>query len=226
MKILVSDFDGTFFDKNYLKNIKKVNDFVEKGNIFVIATGRSINNLKVDIQDFDIKYSYLICSDGASIYDAKHNNIYSCDIDSELINPICEYLESDPNISLTLIENDNIVSGTKANSIAGKFIDKEIGNQLLEKVLLKFPQIYAYLSENYINIRNKKVSKANAVDFLAQCFNFDVNDIYTVGDSINDLEMLTSFNSFTFYHVDNKLKSVCKKQCANFSEVIDDLEKL
>ena len=226
MKILVSDFDGTFFDNNYLKNIERINNFVDEGNIFVIATGRSVNNLKVDIQDYDIKYSYLICSDGASIYDSKHNNLYSCDIDRDLINPICEYLESDSNISLTLIENDNFVSGTNANSIAGKFVDRNLAEVLLKNLKLKFPQISAYLSENYINIRNKKVSKAKSIDFLINSFDFDIENIYTVGDGINDLEMLSRFNSFTFNHVNDDLKNVCNKCCENFCEVLDILDKI
>ena len=42
-KILVSDFDGTFYLKNVdiNNNIKNVEKFRSQGNIFIIATGRS-----------------------------------------------------------------------------------------------------------------------------------------------------------------------------------------
>ena len=223
MNLLVSDFDGTFFDNNYIDNIEKVNKFVDAGNIFVIATGRSINNLKQDINDYNIKYSYLICSDGASIYDSKHNNLYTCNIDKELINPICNKLENDENITITLLENDNFVSSTIANSIAGKFIDKRLAFKLLENLKKEYPQVYAYLSENYINIRNNKVSKANAIDILIEKKNFKFEDVYVVGDSVNDLEMLNRFNSFSFFHVDENVKKVSKKLVKNFNEVIDNL---
>ena len=48
-KIIVSDFDNTFFTDSYKKNIELVNDFVNKGNIFIIATGRPIYLLLNDL---------------------------------------------------------------------------------------------------------------------------------------------------------------------------------
>ncbi len=224
MKVLISDFDGTFFDKNYLENINKVNRFVNKGNMFIIATGRSINNLKVDINEHNIKYSYLICSDGASIYDNKNNNLFTCDIDRKLINPICDLLDKDPNIFLTFIENDNIVSGTHANSIAGTFFDKDKCKQLVETINQKFPLVNAYLSESHINIRNKKVSKYEAIKFLISNYNIKSDNIYTIGDNVNDIEMCKHFNSFSFYNADDSIKKVSKKLVNDFSEAIDILE--
>ena len=67
MKVLVSDFDNTLFTDDYQLNIKKINEFVDKGNLFIIATGRNYNQLKSDIKGKNIKYSYLICEDGAKI---------------------------------------------------------------------------------------------------------------------------------------------------------------
>lgn len=226
MKILVSDFDGTFFDKNYLENINKINRFVDEGNMFIIATGRNINNLKIDIGDYNIKYNYLICSDGASIYDNKNNNLFVCDIDRSLINPICELLDNDPNIFLTFIENDNIVSGTNANSIAGKFIDKEKCKDLVETINKKFPLVNAYLSEFHINIRNKKVSKYEAIKFLITNYNLKSDNIYTIGDDVNDIEMCKNFNSFSFYHSSDSIKNVSKKLVNDFSEAIDILKNI
>ena len=225
MKILISDFDHTFFDDNYLKNIELVNKFVSEGNMFIIATGRSINNLNIDIIDYKISYSYLICSDGASIYDNKHNNIYTCNIDANLINPICNLLESDSNITLTLIENDNFVSGTVANSIAGKFIDKVKCESLVKKLNKLFPTINSYLSDNYINIRNKKVSKYEGIKFLIDNYNLDSKKIYTIGDSINDKEMCKNFSSFSFYNADESVKIVSNTILENFEEAIKLLMK-
>lgn len=225
MKILISDFDHTFFDDNYLKNIELVNKFVSEGNMFIIATGRSINNLNIDIIDYKINYSYLICSDGASIYDNKHNNIYTCNIDANLINPICNSLESDSNITLTLIENDNFVSGTVANSIAGKFIDKVKCESLVKKLNKLFPTINSYLSDNYINIRNKKVSKYEGIKFLIDNYNLDSEKIYTIGDSINDKEMCKNFSSFSFYNADESVKFVSNTILENFEEAINLLMK-
>ena len=47
MKLIVSDFDGTFFDNNYDKNIELINKYSDD---FVIATGRNIKSLKKDLK--------------------------------------------------------------------------------------------------------------------------------------------------------------------------------
>ena len=50
-KVLVVDYDRTLFINNndMLNNIKAINNFRSKGNIFVIATGRTYSSLKKEI---------------------------------------------------------------------------------------------------------------------------------------------------------------------------------
>ncbi len=225
MKILVSDFDNTFFSKDYLKNIELVNKFVDAGNVFIIATGRSINNLNYDIQNYHIKYSYLICSDGASIYDNRHNNLYTCNIPENIVNPICDMLDADDNVELTLVENDNFVSKTIANSIAAKFFDRSSCNGLISKLETTFKDIYAYLSENYINVRNRQVSKDKAIQFLIKMNNYNILDVYTVGDSINDIEMCKKFTSFTFDYACEEIKKISNIIVHDFEDVINYLKE-
>jgi len=81
MNLIITDFDGTFFDDNYLKNI----DFIEsiKNNYeFVIATGRSFEVLKKDLK---IKCKYYICNDGGYILDSNEKLIYNNFIDNDVI---------------------------------------------------------------------------------------------------------------------------------------------
>ena len=40
MKLVVSDFDLTFFDEHYDENIELINSFVKKGNLFTIIVCR------------------------------------------------------------------------------------------------------------------------------------------------------------------------------------------
>ena len=91
MKLIVSDFDLTFFDENYDENIELINSFVDKGNMFIIATGRSYELLKKEIENKNIKFKYLICSDGAVILDENLNIIRQIVFDDYIIE-IIEYL--------------------------------------------------------------------------------------------------------------------------------------
>ena len=79
MKALFSDFDGTFYDDNYIENIK----FVENLGIdFIIATGRHYFSLKNDLK---VDCKYYICNDGAYILDSNKNCIYKNSINNYVI---------------------------------------------------------------------------------------------------------------------------------------------
>ena len=74
MKLLVSDFDDTFYtdDINVLKNIKELEKY-KKNNLFMLSSGRSFNSLKKMCLKYNIPYDYLSCCDGSILYD-KNNN--------------------------------------------------------------------------------------------------------------------------------------------------------
>ena len=71
MRIIASDFDETLFIKDenqFSKNIKAIDNFINKGNIFVIITGRIYPDIKQLLNKYNIHYSFLICQDGAKIF--------------------------------------------------------------------------------------------------------------------------------------------------------------
>ncbi|MCI8778149.1 MAG: HAD-IIB family hydrolase [Bacilli bacterium] len=226
MKVLVSDFDKTFYDDNYLNNIDIVNKFVKSGNMFIIATGRSFDRLNEVIKVSDIAYSYLICNDGMNIYDNANNNIFSCSINKETLTSLYKLLESDKNIIGILLESSKDEYSSQINSIAGKFINRDICCKLVEKINEQFDDVYAYLSEYHINIRNKSASKANAIKFLIDNYNLNKEDIYTIGDGVNDSDMCECFKSFSFVNADQTVKDVSKIIVNNFKEAIDNLKKV
>ena len=116
MKILVSDFDNTLFNYNYKQNVKAINEFVDEGNIFVIATGRGYDSLKNDL-DKDLKYSYLICNDGAMLYDDKRL-IYFREMNFEVIKDVFERLTLEKCVGEPLIDNFNNLKNSICKGVA------------------------------------------------------------------------------------------------------------
>ena len=72
MKVLGSDFDNTIFFLNdqiqTKKNIDAINKFREKGNIFCLITGRTFKEIKDIIKELNLSFDYLVCADGAMIF--------------------------------------------------------------------------------------------------------------------------------------------------------------
>lgn len=226
MKIVISDFDNTFFDNSFINNIKKINKFVNEGNLFIIATGRNITQLQNEIYDKNIKCEYYICNDGATIFDKYFNIIYRDDIDPNTVKSIFQILNSNFNISETYIDTTNgYVTDyhNECNKIIAKPYDKEIAQQLLSYLLKKYPDINGYLSENWININSYKASKGNAIEYLRKYFNVSDNDIYTIGDDINDLSMMEKYNSFAIINNSN-INYNSKYIVKNFDEFLNKVK--
>ena len=194
MKLLVSDFDGTLYNDHYKENVEAVNRFVDAGNLFAIATGRDLNRLLKDL-DQHLKFNYLICSDGAVIYDAHFNEIYRSDIDPKVVDGVCEILRvNDCFGDIDLIEGANM-NDRKISAIYAPYDEDkvEMANYALSCLQKRFPQIHGYLSTHYINITNRTVTKASAIRQLLELEKLKPILVYTIGDDQNDREMLLEF---------------------------------
>ena len=223
--VLVSDFDKTFFTKDFNKNIDLVNKFVDGGNMFIIATGRNLNNLKEDIKGLNIKFSYLICSDGALICDSNFKIINKIDIDYKLVRPIYDIMKDS-----VVIEDVYIDDGTKlstssdfANAIVGKYNDYGQATFLLKEIEDKFEDVHGYLSDNWLIVNNVNTSKAFAIHHLINLGKFKKSDVVVVGDHTNDVSMYLDFYGYAIENSIIKIKKLAAKQVKDFKGVIKSL---
>lgn len=221
MKLLVSDFDGTLFNDHYKENIEAVNRFVDAGNLFAIATGRDLNRLLKDL-DRNLKFNYLICSDGAVIYDSHFNEIYRSDIAPKVVDGVCELIRvNDCFGDIDLIEganmNDRKISAIYAPYDEGK---AEMANYALSCLQKRFPQIHGYLSTHYINITNRTVTKSSAIHQLLELEKLNPVLVYTIGDDQNDREMLLDFIGCAMVQNDLDFSTPVVKSVAELIQIL------
>lgn len=194
MKCIISDFDGTLYDDNFLNNIESIKKFVLEGYIFIINTGRTFESIKNAIKNYNIPYKYLICSDGASIYDENDNMIYSKYLDDDLKKEIHSFLLKNKDIKKIMFDNNYTLTSNvneKVSRCFGTSFDKKIDRKIADE-LNKNSHIKAYLSANWINILDNNINKMVAIKYLET----SLGTIYSVGDSINDIEMLEEYNGY------------------------------
>jgi len=210
MNLIVSDFDGTFYDENYLENIKFIENLDDTYD-FVIATGRNYKSLKKDLKT---KCKYYICNDGGYILDKDENVIYKNYIDNEEIKKIYnkmkelnyneyffDYIDKfDKNF------NDNI------NKLSIK-IQNDKATKDMEYMLKDINNVYGYISTNWINILGNKSKKENAIDKLLELHKYD--NVYVIGNEINDYNMIKKYNG---YLISNK-KNTSLNTIKNFLEL-------
>lgn len=202
MKFLVSDYDGTLkSDINNLKiNISAINEFRKKGNHFAIATGRSYESIKNEINKYNINYDYLITNDGAITFD-KFDNILNAEmIDSLLLKELCNYIYSfkkyKNKLNVFTIPNSNeIIELQLLTSIFSSLKDLDDflnKNPEIQKTNLKiFPFKFTFLK--------KYCNKSSAINKLINLLNNNYEDIITVGDASNDIEMLKDYNGYKMF---------------------------
>ena len=223
--ILISDFDGTLYDKNFENNIKAVNEFVKKGNTFVIATGRSINRIKEKI-DGKLNFSYIICNDGGMIFDKDYHLIYRKDIALESAKHIFNELKNsiyvgNPLADLGYAYRNEVLKNT--NAVIARVIDKSKASHLMIDLVKRYPKVTAYVSDTYLNFTDKSVNKSNAVKWLGKLINVKPKNMIMIGDNINDIKMCKLGKGFAMENGNEKLIKVCHKTVKSVEELISNL---
>ena len=199
MKLLVSDYDGTFNsdNKNLYINIAAINKFRKNGNKFVIATGRNFESIKKETDIYDIQYDYLICNNGLIIFDNQNNIINYSTLSGEDLNYLYQSLKN--NCDVKNLKLYNFYSSTKnlknILEIYAKFKSAEASKWYKKYLESVMPNILCYQDGKDLFISSNE-TKASAVCFIQEKEAIDKDNIYTIGDNKNDLEMLEKFYGY------------------------------
>ncbi len=231
MKVLISDYDGTFYtnEESIKTNIDKTNEFMKK-NIFVIATGRSLQDFKRKEEEYDIKYNYLIINHGATII-KDNQTIYNKIINKNILPDILKDIDIENTDFNFFCNNQNSrVSSTEKEltKIHVSYASEEKLNEIYDKLISKYNEyinIYIMNNKKSLEIISNEANKTNAIEFLITHEKFSKKDIYTIGDNQNDLEMIKDYNGAIMTNSILELKQLKFKEYLNVSDYIIDIEK-
>ncbi|MBQ8892598.1 MAG: HAD-IIB family hydrolase [Bacilli bacterium] len=235
MKLIVSDFDGTYFvdDINILKNNQYIDKFRFNNNLFMLSSGRSFKSLKEMTIKYNIKYDYLSCCDGSILYDNKDNILIKFSLNNSILKKFLSLKHFAKIERIQYSYDDDYYNERKNNDLIGcNFVIKNenITNKFLkefDKLKEKYTEfdflIYSHDEITFFCLKNKGINKSSTIKYLKDYLNLNYNDIYVFGDNDNDYPMLKEFNGFYIGQVNNSIKEVCK---GGFNQVYEfDLEK-
>lgn len=229
-KMLVSDYDQTFYlnDEDIEKNKIAINEFRKRGNIFIIATGRSYFDFhnKRDLYKFD--FDYVIINHGATILDKNDNILANFPIKDEIIPKIkndlkleksikgfcCSKLESRVDFNHKDLTKINVGYNSKDEAIS---INRNINNKYSQ-----FINSYQ-IAETSLEIISNETNKSKAIDLLLNRLNIKRQNVYTIGDGYSDIEMVKNFNGYAMKESVDELKKVAKKEYSSVSELINEI---
>ena len=238
MKLLVSDFDGTYYvnEEEIIKNNKKIKEFRENGNLFMLSSGRSFKSLKKMCLKYDIEYDYLSCCDGSILYDKNDNIIKKYDLNENILKT---FLNLQTLVEIHEIQYsypDDYYNNFKDNGLIGCNIviaNRNITQEFINNYenLSKLNQDYDFLSYKHDDVtffclKNKGINKSKTIYDLKDLLELNQNDIYTIGDNENDYPMLFNFNGYYVGEAIEKIRKISKKGYNQVYELINDIEKV
>ncbi len=230
-KILISDYDQTFYlnDEDIEKNKKYINKFIELGNLFVIATGRSYLDFHNKLDIYKFNYNYVILNHGATVIDKNNNVLFNICISNEIISNIQKDLNLDECVNyfccsktdsrVTFEHKDLTKINVRYNSKdyaldKANYINDKYGN---------YVNAY-YVNTNSIEIISNKTSKAKAIYWLIKFCNFvKESNIYVIGDGYSDIEMVKEFNGYCMKDSVEELKKIANKEYDSVSDLVNDI---
>lgn len=258
--LLVSDMDGTLIDNNGKiseENIKAINRFVEQGGIFTIATGRMLESAKRYLHLIDINIPVILYN-GTKIHDySKEKTIYELFLEDEIKSLIKKIKETDASLGIEIYCEENVYIFNHCR-FTNRFaptrsdvhydISEDLWNKNWTKILVlgeedqidrlediftsTFGQANLVRSgENYLELLPQCTSKGHALERLCKMLNIDISKAISVGDNMNDYEMLKrSGYGFCVSNGNKKLLCEVKYTCCSNDEhaieyVVDWAEK-
>lgn len=231
-KVLVVDYDRTLFINNndMLNNIKAINNFRSKGNIFVIATGRTYSSLKKEINKYKIQYDYLILNHGALVIKNDNTALFHYKIDKSILLDVNDYLTKlkAKNIFYSYyLEDTNDINNPDISKLTAKF-SSNLDNfkEIIMNIIKKYNNaLNIYFTQNFeIEIISKDTNKSKALNLLMKKANFKKENIYTIGDSYTDIEMIKDYNGSCMDNSIDILKN--NKNIVKYKSVSDYINKI
>ena len=213
-----------------IKKLKKANYMI------VIATGRSYPSIKNQANIYNILYDYLICADGSIIYNSDDTIEKMYPMKKDIINPLeCFYQNLDyeeiqfsyPCGYSNIINNTDDLLGINICISTSKYTLKLVNSFM--KMSKDYPNYnflnYEHPNFSYLCVKPKNISKSYAIKYLVKKHNILKEDVYVIGDSPNDYEMIHDFNGVCVKESYKEILEIAKRKYQSIDNYIDEILK-
>ena len=208
MKLLATDYDGTLrYAQDVMpEDLKSIEEWKNKGNKFVIVTGRSKESIDAQIKLFNLPCDYLITNNGGMVFgengDVMLSNYLNFDDCVDILHnvkkldTVISYVVNDGihrhRIVLQPDAVDHRYPNLKPDVTEAELLDMTHFAQIVLSMedTDSALEVASKINDLYYDIVPKGVSKATGIDFLIEYANIKEEDVYTIGDGHNDIPLI------------------------------------
>lgn len=216
MKVLASDFDGTIFFTDHVKDedVKAVKTFQDEGHLFGLCTGRPLMGITKYIKE-EIVFDFYIISTGAVILDRDFHTLYEKAIERKTVEAIVDKYNKRASIMIQadreiyalgnkpkmekeyLLDTLDDLKTDRIFSVSLECVDEVKAKDLCQNIKDTFQDVDAFQNTRYIDVVPMGCSKGEGIRMLKDMLKID--SIAGIGDSYNDIPMLDTVDeAFTF----------------------------
>lgn len=218
--IIFADFDGTLCDYGdssvLARNLRAISDWHRTGNYFCVATGRNLASLERIIPDYKQYFDFLILDNGSFCINQSKEIMFDFTIDRDLTNEVIKQIRATANNFETMFYHDfreallPFHRNTKARAWMPDGGQTDVVANGLRKDFADKVKIYSVHNvmptngiinrshHAFVDIIPIDSGKESAVRVLSETLN--ENNIITVGDGINDYDMIKKYDGYAMAH--------------------------
>ncbi len=242
MKIIASDYDGTLnhggiddAKRNAIRRWRRV------GNLFGLVSGRGANDLVEFPQKHNFECDFLLASNGAVILRPDGTVLWESRCDGSLAKPLLEYLMSlgcywasvHTDFACVIDERDDeryedeftVATAPEIpwfNQISTILPDDDEAARVTKAIKDKYGEVLNPLQNGRcIDIVSADMNKAQGLYNFLNLIGAGYDDLITVGDNINDIDMIAEFRSYAMENGVDEVKAVADYITVGITELIE-----
>ncbi|CAL4326098.1 Cof-type HAD-IIB family hydrolase [Buchnera aphidicola] len=237
-KIIAVDLDGTLLSpENQITEYTKktIQLLIKKKIYFILASGRHHTDV-MKIRDILNIKSFMITSNGASVYDLDNKLIFDHHLDEDISINLCNIVYSDKDIITQVYQNNkwyinnnkidnnfcpvltNLkyeyfkLGSLKSSNISKIFYTSKNIKKLynLEKKIINDYKNKVHVSFSVpgcLEVISGKTSKGHGLQLISHLLDIPLKNFFSFGDGMNDQEMLSiSGKAYIMKNADKRLK--------------------
>lgn len=240
MKLIASDFDGTFNVGSVEERRKAVEAWQAAGNKIGIISGRAPADLPRLLDGLGIRCDFLASASGAVISDGKGNILRERHCSGEMIRPLLDELFAGKCVYCNIVADqvytvyaageetqrshisyEDAVKLPYFHQVSAYHLDEQSAAdsaRLLKKRL--GDQVNPLQNGRFLDIVPGNLDKAEGIRQLISLWGVAPEDVITVGDNYNDLAMIEAFPSYAIESGVEALKEASGRVVPDVAELI------
>ena len=250
-RVAVTDYDGTLCLEGCVGDdtIAAIERWRRAGNVFGIATGRDLSLITHATNRWDIPFDFLICANGAAIYDSALNVLMQATIPDTVVPDVLRHPASRASMHLELcvegalqiyVADERSWFPTLGAPYREISYEEALNAKNLQQISLAystFEECTAYtaaVAEAFgdtlnpqtndvcLDITRAGVDKCSGILSLLSLKGWPEKGLLAIGDGGNDLPMIRRFGGFTVTGATDEIKAEAAGVYASVGEMLRD----